>query len=173
MSSSLELVLPTYTGSFVTEEDREWLEESIDERSYVAIEQLMGTAATQPWFAYDDIRIWRTNLANPHRISDRHTKIAWTFHLVSVPGASLTLCGMGVHPDHRQKGHFTKLVEEMKTLLSTDDVCQYIKFYFSIICPATAKTYAARPVDEHKRLFTNNGYITQLARVESGSFVNE
>ena len=163
MSSSLELVLPTYTGSFVTEEDREWLEESIDERSYVTIEQLMGTAATQPWFAYDDIRIWRAD----------NQRVAWTFHLVSVPGASLTLCGMGVHPDHRQKGHFTKLVEEMKTLLSTDDVCQYIKFYFSIICPATAKTYAARPVDEHKRLFINNGYITQLARVESGSFVNE
>ena len=61
MSSSLELVLPTYTGSFVTEEDREWLEESIDERSYVTIEQLMGTAATQPWFAYDDIRIWRAD----------------------------------------------------------------------------------------------------------------
>ena len=163
MSSTLELVLPTYTGSFVTEEDREWLEETIDERSYVTIEQLMGPAATQPWFAYDDIRIW----------SAESQRIAWTFHLVSVPGASLTLCGMAVHPDHRQKGHFTKLVEEMKTLLSTDDVCQYIKFYFSIICPATAKTYAARPVDEHKRLFTNNGYITQLARVESGSFVNE
>ena len=41
MSKKPELVLPSYTGSFVTEADREWLEETIDPRGGISVDDAM------------------------------------------------------------------------------------------------------------------------------------
>ena len=83
MSKKPELILPSYTGSFVTEEDREWLEETIDPRGGLTVDDAM-VLEPQEGDDYYVSRIWRTNLTDPTLVNERNERIAWTFYYIEL-----------------------------------------------------------------------------------------
>jgi len=172
MSKKPELILPSYTGSFVTEEDREWLEETIDPRGGLTVEHAM-VLEPQEGDDYFVSRIWRTNLANPHRIDDRNERIAWTYYFIQLSIDRINYIGMAVHPKHRRQGHSTKIAEEMLPLMKSEDIYKDVTSHLMEVSPIVAKTYASRPEDMHKRVHTQHGIVTQIAKVRDGQLVDE
>ena len=171
MSKQREIILPSYTGTFVTEEDREWLEETIDPRGGITVDEAM-VLEPQEGEDYFVSRIWRTNLANPHRVSDRHERIAWTFYYIQLSIDRINYIGMAVHPKHRKQGHSVKIAEEMKPLMKSEDIYKNITSHVMEVSPVVAQTYANRPEDEWKRIHTQKGVITQMATVRDGEIVD-
>ena len=171
MSKQPEIILPSYTGTFVTEEDREWLEETIDPRGGITVDEAM-VLEPQEGEDYFVSRIWRTNLANPHRVSDRHERIAWTFYHIQLSIDRINYIGMAVHPKHRKQGHSVKIAEEMKPLMKSEDIYKNITSHVMEVSPVVAQTYANRPEDEWKRIHTQKGVITQMATVRDGEIVD-
>ena len=171
MSKQREIILPSYTGTFVTEEDREWLEETIDPRGGITVDEAM-VLEPQEGEDYFVSRIWRTNLANPHRVSDRHERIAWTFYYIQLSIDRINYIGMAVHPKHRKQGHSVKIAEEMKPLMKSEDIYKNITSHVMEVSPVVAQTYANRPEDEWKRIHTQKGVVTQMATVRDGEIVD-
>ena len=171
MSKQREIILPSYTGTFVTEEDREWLEETIDPRGGITVDEAM-VLEPQEGEDYFVSRIWRTNLANPHRVSDRHERIAWTFYYIQLSIDRINYIGMAVHPKHRKQGHSQKIGEEMKPLMKSEDIYKNITSHVMEVSPVVAQTYANRPEDEWKRIHTQKGVVTQMATVRDGEIVD-
>jgi len=170
MSKQPEIVLPSYTGTFVTEEDREWLEETIDPRGGVTIEDAMALGPKEG-DDYTVARIWRTNLTDPTLVDERNERIAWTYYYIQLSIDRINYLGMAVHPKHRKQGHSQKIGEEMKALIKSEDIYKNVTSHVMEVSPVVAQTYANRPEDEWKRIHTQNGIITQMAEIRDGEIV--
>jgi hypothetical protein len=56
--------------------------------------------------------------------------------------------------------------------MKSDDIYKNVTSHLMEVSPVVAKTYASRPEDMHKRVHTQHGIVTQIAKVRDGQFVD-
>ena len=155
MTKLTEIILPTYTGRFITEEDREWLDECLAPNYYFPLDDAFIDPPEEDATIYAVSRVWETN-------TSARDRVMWNFFLFDIGACSYTLKGLAVHPTYRNKGVWTTWQKEStKAWLERDTDNFNVKIENS---PNANPYWANRDISSPwKRLYTQEGVVVENA----------
>ena len=154
MSKLTELVYPTYTGRFITENDREWLDECLAPNYYFPLDDAFISPPDEDATRYQVSRVWETNTSTP-------TRVFWTFILFDLEASTNTVQGLAVHPDHRNKGVWNTWKKESSKYWLTNSSNFNVRIESS---PNANPYWANRDASSPwKRLFLREGLVVENA----------